>query len=384
MIFPIFEFSVDLTAPDDLNTSQLSSSIQKRKVRPALIADDDNDEDIEAVKAKPKKKEKPKLKSVDIDEMGSREHLKTKQQIEDLRKEHGDKWLHEKCASKVQEVMGMQVQSDQKTTEEKLEDIFGLNDIAAINRNQTSTPVQELGPNAQSTSTSSHLDVRIFLILIKLCHFVSYLNLIVYFFRQQQFYSAESSKNDFKSIANSEDSSTTLKSAENVRMDESMESMEKTMFRSVHENLTNLYSTTENEPEQLSDSEENETIYLVTNQSNKNMQILLIVSDQSIREKNDMTGKTINKWTMTMLESCERISSDVVRIRFDTIKRDKRERVYQLEKDEGRKLDDFLRNVLAQRPLSDIITIFRCITCTLQFSLEKLPRKNGKRFAFKV
>lgn len=367
-----------------MNTSQLSSSIQKRKVRPALIADDDNDEDIEAVKAKPKKKEKPKLKSVDIDEMGSREHLKTKQQIEDLRKEHGDKWLHEKCASKVQEVMGMQVQSDQKTTEEKLEDIFGLNDIAAINRNQTSTPVQELGPNAQSTSTSSHLDVRIFLILIKLCHFVSYLNLIVYFFRQQQFYSAESSKNDFKSIANSEDSSTTLKSAENVRMDESMESMEKTMFRSVHENLTNLYSTTENEPEQLSDSEENETIYLVTNQSNKNMQILLIVSDQSIREKNDMTGKTINKWTMTMLESCERISSDVVRIRFDTIKRDKRERVYQLEKDEGRKLDDFLRNVLAQRPLSDIITIFRCITCTLQFSLEKLPRKNGKRFAFKV
>lgn len=145
-----------------MNTSQLSSSTQKRKVRPALIADDDNDEEIEAVKAKPKKKEKPKRKSVDIDEMGSREHLKTKQQIEDLRKEHGDKWLHEKGASKVQEVMGMQVQSDQKTTEEKIECIFGLDDIAAINRNQTSTPVQEFGPNAQSTSTSSHLDVRIF------------------------------------------------------------------------------------------------------------------------------------------------------------------------------------------------------------------------------
>lgn len=167
-------------------------------------------------------------------------------------------------------------------------------------------------------------------------------------------------------------------------MDSMDETMEKTGFQNVAENLNNLYLTTETEPEQLSDTEENETIYLVTNQSNNNAEIFLVVSDQSIREKNSSSGKTNNKWTMTMLESCERISSDVLRIRFDTIQRNKRERVYQLEKDEGRKLDDFLRDVLSQRPLSDIMIIFRCVTCTLQFSQEKLPRKNGKEFAYEV
>lgn len=141
------------------------------------------------------------------------------------------------------------------------------------------------------------------------------------------------------------------------------------------ENLNNLYSASKNEPESISDTEDNETIYLVTIESNQ-AELFLIVSDQSIREKNTQTGRTINKWTMTMLESCEHISTDVVRIRFDTIKRDKRERVYKMEKDLGRKLDNFLRNLLSQR-LSDTMMIFSCANCNLQFSHEKVPRNRG-------
>lgn len=160
--------------------------------------------------------------------------------------------------------------------------------------------------------------------------------------------------------------------------------MERTMFKSTiseDESLRNLYpSTTSNETETLSDAEENENIYLVTNDANQ-MELLLVVSDQSIREKNILTGKTINKWAMTMLESCERISTDVLRIRFDTIKKDKRERTYRMsEGGQGKKLDDFLRNILSQRPLSDMMIIYRCANCALQFSEEKLPRKNGKLF----
>lgn len=153
------------------------------------------------------------------------------------------------------------------------------------------------------------------------------------------------------------------------------------MFKSTisdDDNLRDLYATKESESDPISESEENESIYLAKNELNK-MDIILIVSDQSMREKNELTAKTINKWTMNMLESCERISDDVIRIRFDTIKRDKRERVYQLEKDQGRKLDNFLRNILAQRPLSDLMIIFRCANCALQFSQEKLPRKSGKK-----
>lgn len=163
-------------------------------------------------------------------------------------------------------------------------------------------------------------------------------------------------------------------------MESAENTLEETMFKSTlsdDDHLKDLYRTKEPEPEQLSDVEENETIYLAKNEANQ-MDVILIVSDQSIREKNELTAKTINKWTMNMLESCERIGADVVRIRFDTVKRDKQERTYQLEKGQGRRLDDSLRDILSQRPISELMTIFRCANCALQFSQEKLKRKNGK------
>lgn len=155
--------------------------------------------------------------------------------------------------------------------------------------------------------------------------------------------------------------------------------MDNTLFKSTtsdDENLRILYSASTHEPESLSDTEDNETIYFVTNDTNQT-EHFLVVSDQSIKEKNTLTGRTTNKWTLTMLESCEHISVDVVRIRFDTVKRDKRERVYKMEKDQGRTLDNFLRNLLSQR-LSDIMNIYGCANCNLQFSHEKVPRNRGK------
>lgn len=38
---------------------------------------------------------------------------------------------------------------------------------------------------------------------------------------------------------------------------------------------------------------------------------------------------------MTTLESCERIRTDVLRLHFDTMKRDKKERVYKVEEGLG-------------------------------------------------
>lgn len=145
--------------------------------------------------------------------------------------------------------------------------------------------------------------------------------------------------------------------------------------------MGNPYGVSMNESETVSDTEDNETIYLATNELNQ-MDLIVVVSDQSIREKNALTGKTMTKWNLTMLESCERIKSDTLRIRFDTVKRDKKERIYQLETDHGQKLDDFLRNVLAKRPLSEILSIFRCANCATQFSREKLfHNKNGKNIS---
>lgn len=109
---------------------------------------------------------------------------------------------------------------------------------------------------------------------------------------------------------------------------------ENTLNSTDEDHLSKLYGKSNNDPEPQSDTEDNETIYLVTSEPS-NVELFLIVSDQSIREKDALSIKTITKWNMTMLESCERIKTDVLRLRFDTIKRDKRERTYQLEKGLG-------------------------------------------------
>lgn len=135
---------------NDLSTSQISSSTQKKiKVRPALIADDDNDDIEVIVKSKPPKKDKPTPTSANIDELRCREHLKTKQQIEELRNEYGDEWLHTMGASKVQDVMGIvpiqtPVKMSAQTTEERLENLFGFESTSPISRDRTSTPVEQL------------------------------------------------------------------------------------------------------------------------------------------------------------------------------------------------------------------------------------------------
>lgn len=112
-----------------------------------MIADDDNDEGIEIVAAKPSKKNSLTAESPQFERKGSREHLKTKQQIEDLRKEYGDGWLQCQSASKVQDVMGIQVPTKPvplKTTEEKLESLFNLESPPNVsNEHFSSTPIQK-------------------------------------------------------------------------------------------------------------------------------------------------------------------------------------------------------------------------------------------------
>lgn len=152
--------------------------------------------------------------------------------------------------------------------------------------------------------------------------------------------------------------------------------MDETLFKSTtSDELRNVYAVSTNEPEPSSDEEDNETTYEAVNNSNQ-VKVCLVVSDQSIREKNWESKKTINKWTLTMLESCEQINVDMLRIRFDSVKKDKRERVYRLA--EVRQLVTFLQNVLSHRPLSDMMIIYECVPCNLQFSQEKNLRMNGR------
>lgn len=123
------------------------------KIKPATIAgDEDIDDESENALNISIKDESMKGKSFEIDEMGKREHLETKKQIEELRKEYGVDWLNSKAATKVQNVMGIQaspaniandVAKSPQTTEKMLERLFGMNTSStSSNQQRSSTPIQ--------------------------------------------------------------------------------------------------------------------------------------------------------------------------------------------------------------------------------------------------
>lgn len=43
--------------------------------------------------------------------------------------------------------------------------------------------------------------------------------------------------------------------------------------------------------------------------------------------------RTKTKWSLKILESCDRTKSNTLRLNFDTVKKDKQERVYTVEED---------------------------------------------------
>lgn len=79
-------------------------SLKRIKKRPAVIADI-NDDSL---------KEKTATTNVILE--GNKDHLETKKQIESLRKEYGDGWLHSRGAIMVHDVLGMENERIAKST----------------------------------------------------------------------------------------------------------------------------------------------------------------------------------------------------------------------------------------------------------------------------
>lgn len=117
--------------------------------------------------------------------------------------------------------------------------------------------------------------------------------------------------------------------------------------------LSDIYNQPSISDTVISDSEENEVHYIVCLEPT-DIEMILVVSDVSMREKDVINGRykrfrqiqnfwsifvlqilflfrTKTRWNLKSLESCDRIKSDVLRLNFDTIKKDKKERIYRVE-----------------------------------------------------
>lgn len=140
-----------------------------------------------------------------------------------------------------------------------------------------------------------------------------------------------------------------------------------TIYASMEENI---YPDIIQDEEAISDMDENEaTTFVVTDEKTK-VDLILVLTEDTIREKDALTCRTLTKWGITALESCEQVRTNLIQLNFDTIKKDKKERQYRMENKCCQDLGRLLREFLSSRPLSENLQFYNCAKCNMQFSRE--------------
>ncbi|XP_064553545.1 uncharacterized protein LOC135438914 isoform X4 [Drosophila montana] len=141
-----------------------------------------------------------------------------------------------------------------------------------------------------------------------------------------------------------------------------------------HKEVLSRYSaaSADQDEEPVSEEEPDEKLYIVYHAHKTSEPLFLTISSNYIREKDALSERTKTKWSIKVLESCERIKSNTLRINFDTMQKDKQERIYCVENALCQELEKKLRDILSQRDLTDMnITIYSCINCGIKFTRER-------------
>jgi hypothetical protein len=133
----------------------------------------------------------------------------------------------------------------------------------------------------------------------------------------------------------------------------------------------------------ISEPEDNEAHFIVVEKTTKD-DLFLVISETTIKERDAMTGRSLTKWDLSTLQSVERLRSDLIRLNFDTMRKDKREREYIMEAKCCVELEKLLRDYLSSRPLSEMNQVaYKCPKCNLEFCVEiddkRRGRDNGKQ-----
>ncbi|XP_005181896.2 uncharacterized protein LOC101890827 isoform X1 [Musca domestica] len=337
-----------------------------------------------------------KNKSV-IPEETCKEHLETKRQIVELREKYGNEWLHSGNAEIMNNSPSSQVvdidlerQKSRAMFKEYIKDVSG--DFAATNNLQISAAAAS-GTTATTTMTSTPTNntldntmSQLMLSPIKTQSETSDSSLYKSLDQTQTLINNNGKEQTlYKSLDESkqgnpfEDSDNENTIAERKSENEENNDAEKVEEgEDEDDHLKYVYSRTDNDDlEQFSEREDDEETYIVYDTSKHNEAIFLTKSSNFLRERDPLTEKTKNKWSLKILESCDRIKSNTIRLNFDTVKVDKQERIYTVEEDLCQELEKKLRDILSQRDLSEMNqTIYRCVNCNCQFSQEiknKIP-----------
>lgn len=121
----------------------------------------------------------------------------------------------------------------------------------------------------------------------------------------------------------------------------------------------------------ISDPEDNEATFLVVDETTKE-DLILILAEKIIKERDAMTSRTLTKWGIITLQSVERVRSNIIHLTFDTIRKDKKERYYRLEPACCQEVEKILRDYLSSRPLHEMNqAVYKCPKCNSQFCKDR-------------
>uniref|UniRef100_A0A336MPB6 CSON003607 protein n=1 Tax=Culicoides sonorensis TaxID=179676 RepID=A0A336MPB6_CULSO len=297
--------------PEDLSASMISQQ-RRVKVREAKI-------DIEPTPSM----EKDSRRSL----TGNTEHLETKKQMEHLREQYGNQWLQNTSGDIVKSMVGFESKGEADKTKAFIDSLLQ----AEMTSSQLSTDMN-LDFNGTIMSSTPNEGRS----------------------REESMSENTAIGTDYQSMSGNE-----------------TKSDYKSVLESTLENQSSV-DVSVPEPEiTVSDPEDDEVTYICVNEQTEE-ELFLVISDRHIRERDTLTGHTINKWSLKTLQSCERVKSDVISLQFDTVKKNKKMRNYRLEKSSCEKLVQLLRKHLEQRPLNEMNQkLYRCAVCIAQFSREE-------------
>lgn len=122
-----------------------------------------------------------------------------------------------------------------------------------------------------------------------------------------------------------------------------------------------------------------ESIYLVTKRGGEE-ELFVVITKHRIYERDCITSKVKSHWHIESLINCDLVDDQpsYIRLEFETIRKDKKQREYVLEEEEAERLTAVLKSIIAQKPPDEHILVYQCMKCSHQFSLDTTLKRREK------
>lgn len=109
--------------------------------------------------------------------------------------------------------------------------------------------------------------------------------------------------------------------------------------------------------------------------------VFLSLSETELREQDVMDGRILCSWSLASLESAMLVREKEVHLFFDTIRRDRKERFYEMDANQAAEFYEACKVQSDAKSLSEKKeTTYRCVACSADFFVEKGVRFEGEDF----